>query len=417
MLEKSMEITNNLLLSLYVYYIGIIVHNPQKKITIKQIISILILTILLILINNFFTNTFITYFSYITFLIYYKINYKNKTNLSLYCFLIIFLSFFISKNLLLLIFNIKNFNNITITFTSFLLTFIIRKYIKIFKHNKLINKNIILMNYLLLNIYPIYIIIKVSLQKQLIEDIIIFIILSIFIIILILQEQKIDKLKRKNKELSKNSKNNEKLVINYRKAHHEYRNKLIIIKGMIRPNNKDLTKYINHLIKEPVVIKNKWLNELSNIPFIEIKNFLNYKINILESKNAKIEIFIGEEIATINPKKVDIIDINNINTIIGVILDNIIDSIKKIKEKLVSINIYIEKDTINIVLANTFSNNVDLNKINNLGYSTKGRKRGIGLALVNDIIKSNKNLELETKIEGNFFIQHLKIKNIDKYLK
>lgn len=291
------------------------------------------------------------------------------------------------------------------------------KPIKILTHNTIINKNITLINYSLLNIYPIYLIIKLSFQKRLIQDIIIFIMLSIFIIIIILQEQKIEKLKRRNKEFLKNTKNNEKLVINYRKAHHEYKNKLIIIKGMVKPSNKDLLKYVEHLINEPVLITNKWLTELRNIPFLEIKNFLNYKINILESKKAKIEIFIGEELANLNQSKIDIIDINNINTIIGIIIDNIIDSIKKTKEKLVSINIYIEKDIIHILLANTFENKVDLTKINNLGYSTKGLKRGIGLALVNDIIKYNKNLELETKVEGTFFIQHLKIKNIDKYLK
>lgn len=417
MIEQTIDLTNNLLLLLYVYYIGIIVHNSRKKITLKQIISLLIAMILLILINKFFTTTFIVYFSSLVFLIYYKINYKNKTNLSLYCLMIIFLSLFISQNLLFFIIDTSYLKSHAIILTAFILTFILKKYIKIFIHNKIINKNITLINYLLLNLYPIYMIIKNSPQKQFLEYIIIFIILSLFLLIIILQEQKIEQLKHQNKELLKNSKNNEKLVINYRKVHHEYKNKLIIIKGMINPQNKKLTKYVEHLIKDPVVKKNKWLNELSDIPFIEIKNFLNYKINILERKRAKIEIFIGEEISTINTNKVDIIDINNINTIIGVILDNIIDSIQKINEKLVSINIYIENNTVNILLANTFSNDIDLTKINNFGYSTKGEKRGIGLTLVNDIIKSNKNLELETKIEGKFFIQHLKIKNIDKYLK
>ena len=60
---------------------------------------------------------------------------------------------------------------------------------------------------------------------------------------------------------------------------------------------------------------------------------------------------------------------------------------------------------------------IEINKINKIGYSTKGQKRGIGLSVVNDIIHSSKNLELETTIEDNFFVQHLKIKNINKYLK
>ena len=98
-------------------------------------------------------------------------------------------------------------------------------------------------------------------------------------------------------------------------------------------------------------------------------------------------------------------------------LDNIIESIEQTKEKLVSINIYMDKNLIHIIFANNIENYLDLNQINKVGYSTKGEKRGIGLSLVHDIVKSSKNLELETKIEENFFIQHLKIKNINKYLK
>ena len=88
-------------------------------------------------------------------------------------------------------------------------------------------------------------------------------------------------------------------------------------------------------------IKNKWLNELRYIPLPEIKNFLNYKINILEKINANIELFISEQLSTINPKNFDVTDINKINTIIGVLIDNIIEAIQLSKEKIVSINIYI----------------------------------------------------------------------------
>ena len=100
-----------------------------------------------------------------------------------------------------------------------------------------------------------------------------------------------------------------------------------------------------------------------------------------------------------------------------IMLDNMIESIEQTKDKLVSINIYIEKNIIHILLANNIEKSLKLNKINKVGYSTKGEKRGIGLSLVNDIVKSSKNLELETKIEENFFVQHIKIKNINKYLK
>ena len=89
--------------------------------------------------------------------------------------------------------------------------------------------------------------------------------------------------------------------------------------------------------------------------------------------------------------------------------------------RLADIVYYIENGSIqnlqDILFANNIENYLDLSKINKVGYSTKGEKRGIGLSLVNDIVSASKNLELETKIEEQFFIQHLKIKNINKYLK
>ena len=66
-------------------------------------------------------------------------------------------------------------------------------------------------------------------------------------------------------------------------------------------------------------------------------------------------------------------------------LDNIIESIEKTKEKLVSINIYMEKNIIHILLANNIENYLDLSKINKLGYSTKGEKRVNKKANVNVI--------------------------------
>ena len=111
-------------------------------------------------------------------------------------------------------------------------------------------------------------------------------------------------------------------------------------------------------------MKNKWLNYLKFIPFPEIKNFINYKMNILENKNAQIELFVGEELNNINPNNVSITDINNIDTIIGVMLDNMIESIETTENKLISINIYIDKNSLHVLLANSIEKTIDLKQIN-----------------------------------------------------
>ena len=100
--------------------------------------------------------------------------------------------------------------------------------------------------------------------------------------------------------------------------------------------------------------------------------------------------------------------------ILGVILDNMIESIKETKERLVSINIYLENNTINCDFVNSFSSAVDVNRLNEIGYSTKGEKHGVGLTLVAKIVKSNNRFECMPEVMDNFFIQHLIINLFDK---
>ena len=409
---KNIELISYTLLFLYIIFIGIIINNPKTKLSKKQIISILVLLNLLILIKNYFDKELIFFFFFILCTIYYKITYKNKINLALYSTLVLNIILIISKLILNLFFYQKNFNLIQLIL-SLVITLILRKKIILLTHNYRLIKNTSLISFFAINIYSLSIINNLKLVN--IQNILIIIILSTIILLLIIIEEKFEYLKRTNQELVQYNKSIENDIASYQKAQHEYKNKLIIIKSMIN-DNKKLIEYVDYLIDEPIILKNKWLNYLKFIHFPEIKNFINYKMNILENKNAQIELFVGEELNDINPNNVSITDINNIDTIIGVMLDNMIESIEITENKLISINIYIDKNILHVLLANSIEKPIDLNQINTLGYSTKGKKRGVGLSIVTDIIKANKKMELETKIEENFFIQHLKIKNIKKYL-
>ena len=60
---------------------------------------------------------------------------------------------------------------------------------------------------------------------------------------------------------------------------------------------------------------------------------------------------------------------------------------------------------------------IDINKLTSFGYTTKGNEHGIGLYLVNQIIKHNKIFELNTKVDNQFFVQHLKIHHPKSHLK
>ena len=69
-----------------------------------------------------------------------------------------------------------------------------------------------------------------------------------------------------------------------------------------------------------------------------------------------------------------------------------------------------ENDII-LCIGNTFTGNIDLSKIDNEGYSTKGNNRGYGLPLVKDLLlKHDDILSTERTIIHNYYVQNLIIK-------
>ena len=129
---------------------------------------------------------------------------------------------------------------------------------------------------------------------------------------------------------------------------------------------------------------------------------------------SEIEVFVSSELGNVDLTRMNDKDYNQLTTMLGVILDNMIESIKETKEKLISINIYLEDNKINAEFVNSFSGEIDLSRLTEVGYTTKGEQHGVGLSLVAKITRMNDRFECKTKIMENFFIQHLTVKLYDK---
>ena len=87
-----------------------------------------------------------------------------------------------------------------------------------------------------------------------------------------------------------------------------------------------------------------------------------------------------------------------------------IESIETTPEKLISINIYLENNKIHGEFANTFTGIIDIDRLYEVGYTTKGEKHGVGLPLIEKIIKSSNRFECKPSIMNNFFIRHLTVR-------
>lgn len=105
----------------------------------------------------------------------------------------------------------------------------------------------------------------------------------------------------------------------------------------------------------------------------------------------------------------------NLCRILGILIDNAIEASKKCEEK--SIYVKFKYDKLNnrnlVIVKNTYSKNtINVNKIFEKGFTTKGEKtnHGIGLWKVQQIVRSSKNLNLYTSNE-ELFMQQLEIYN------
>ena len=130
-----------------------------------------------------------------------------------------------------------------------------------------------------------------------------------------------------------------------------------------------------------------------------IDNKIQYSLNI--DKNLK----------TIDFIEMDTDSIIDICKIIGIFIDNAIDEVQYLKEKNILISIFLEGDFLCIKVSNNYGRIIDINKIFDEGYTTKGKGHGYGLFLVKKIIEKNKNFEIKTEISKNYFSQTLFIKH------
>ena len=248
---------------------------------------------------------------------------------------------------------------------------------------------------------------------QTVTDMLVMFTITGIVIFNISSEMKMEILNKHYQEMFEYSKANAELLTKYKLQVHENKNKLLMINGLLDGPKKNVRNYVNSILqemKDNQNITNYWLSELKYIPLPGVRNFINYKLTQLKELGAEIEIFVSSELEHVDAFSFGEREYNDLSTILGVILDNMIESIKETDEKLVSLNIRLENNTVNFDFVNSFSGNVEINRINEIGYTTKGEEHGVGLSLLSKIIKNSNRFECIPEIMDNFFIQHLIIK-------
>ena len=217
------------------------------------------------------------------------------------------------------------------------------------------------------------------------------------------EKQKLEQQKKYIEALERN--NNE-----IRKFKHDFNNIILGLEGYITNNEVDIVKlrdYFFNNIKDfntKIELDNIVLSHLNNIKVLSIKNLLTNKIISAQNNDFKVNICIEDEIDDFFVNEMQL------SRVLGIFLDNSLEAGLELDDNrfLELIMLKVNK-TIAIHITNTFkNNNLDIDKINESGYSSKGENRGIGLGSANDII-SKHNMILNTRIEDNLFKQILTI--------
>ena len=200
------------------------------------------------------------------------------------------------------------------------------------------------------------------------------------------------------------------LLEEYRVISHEQKNHLLIIRGMLDETNKELVDYVDNLLDKQVGFKYEWIGDLNHLPLSGLKGLINYKLIEMEALGIATDVSISKEVLKTKLNKLSTKQKDNLYSIMGVYLDNAIQAAKDSKKKEISLEVYKEKRNVIVVLANTYKGKIEINKIDNYGYSTKGKNHGVGLHIVKRIIEEETIFTQSRDLFDEYYVQKLKIK-------
>lgn len=202
----------------------------------------------------------------------------------------------------------------------------------------------------------------------------------------------------------------EDIMDKYKVSNHENKNQLLMIRNMLVKDTKDdVGKYIDKIVKNEYEDDENLIMETSKIPSGGLRALIYSKLLYMKNNHINFNLKVDKKIRSVEFAFIDQNIILDICKVIGVFLDNAIEEVQSTEIGSVSIELYMLDNKLNISIANTFEGFIDLDKIDEVKYTTKGEGHGYGLALVKEIIEKNSSLENVKKINDNVFIQILKI--------
>lgn len=310
--------------------------------------------------------------------------------------------------------------NISVCLCLVIITYVLKKPLKkLINYNLSTNKKIIVMSSITLVMLAIffYNLIKTfEFNNNIITYLVIIVMLICILLYLFKQKIENEKISKKYDELLDVMKSYESDIEEQITLRHETKNEFATIKCKLqdKEDNKTIIEYIDSVIGEKEKAGSTKYSKFKYLPSNGLKGFFYYKFIEAEKKGINVSINISKQIENSFLKDIETKDFKDLARIIGVYLDNAIEASSTSEDKKLGIEMYLIKEKIEIIITNTFNNEINLDKIGKESFSTKGKHRGHGLLLVNKILSENNMFEAKNEIRGNIYIQSLKIKDNKK---
>ena len=249
---------------------------------------------------------------------------------------------------------------------------------------------------------------KWSINLEFIITMVILLSFCIVGIFMIKQNSDIQKTTSKYQKLVDYSDITNGLLEDYRVVSHEQKNQLLVIRSMLDDNSsQELVDYVDGLLDKKVGFKYEWIGELNQLSLSGLKGLINYKLIEAHTLDININISISKDVNNSNLNSLSTTQKDELYSIMGVYLDNAIQAAKESNKKEVSLEIYKENEKIVIVIANTYNGKIDFEKLDNYGYTTKGKNHGVGLHLVKKIIEDEVIYSQSRSLFEDYYVQKL----------
>ncbi len=195
---------------------------------------------------------------------------------------------------------------------------------------------------------------------------------------------------------------------------HETKNQLLTIKSKIYDKEKDykVINYIDSILDEKIEVSQEHYAKFQYLPANGLKALFYFKTKEAENKNIKVSINVSKKVENSLLYNLSTNEFKQLGRLIGIYLDNAIEGSFESKDKKLGIEIYAISSDVEIIISNSYKNNKD--KISTNNKSTKGKNRGHGLLLANNILNSTNKFISSKEVTNNLYIQKLIIKKSTK---